>query len=375
MNRLTLSRAIRHWLDRSGDPSVLALLRIAIGIFLFKSALDSAFEFEHIGYFGDHFHMPFEIGIAPELFVPTRSHYLILLVARLLLAVLVTVGLFARPALAITSLLGVYVLLCDRLQFHHNRYSLLCYAFLLSLTPCDKRWAIGKEKETSEKAAMWGVTLLMAQVSLIYIASGGSKLLDPDWRDGTVMGLRLLGAVHKVRELGAPQKLLHWMGTPGAGSFAAKGAIATELFLAIGLWLRPTRVVALWWGFMFHMWIEITAKVELFSWLTIAMFAVFVTHDTEGRTFLFDSNRSKGKILARLVKLFDWLARFEVKPWSSDSLEKGHSVVVVRRDGSFATGMYAFLMATRCLPILFPLWAPTALVVWFVGNDPLKINE
>lgn len=369
------ARALRRWLDRTGDPTVLAIVRIAIGIFLFKSALDAGLQFERVGFFGDHFHMPFDIGIAPEHFVLGRSQYLVLIVTRVLLAVLVTIGLFARPALLVTSILGVYVLLCDRLQFHHNRYSLLCYAFLLSLTPCDKRWAIGGDRESGKPALLWAVPLVMAQVSLIYVASGGSKLLDPDWRDGTVMGLRLFGAIPKLRDIGAPESVIRWVATPSAGSFAAKGAIITELFLAVGLWVRPTRVVALWWGILFHLWIELTAKVELFSWLTIAMYAVFATHDVHARKVMFDPTRASANVIARLIALLDWFARFEIKKWTPDPLKEGHAIVIVRRDGSFATGIYALLMATRCLPALFPLWAPMTIIVWFVGKEPLKINE
>ncbi len=372
--RATASRLL-SWLNRSADASVLGVLRVAMGIFLFKSSLDAATAFEANGFFGDSFHMPFDLGFPAERYMPSRSVYLVIVAVRLLLAVLVTVGVWARPALLITSLLGLYVLVCDRLQFHHNRYSLLCYAFLLAFTPCDKTWAIGGEKETERVAPMWGVALVKAQVSLIYLASGGSKLLDPDWRDGTVMGLRLAGAVPRLHQLGLPNRLVHWFGTASAGSFAAKSAIATELFLALALWLRPTRVIALWWGLFFHLWIEATARVELFSWLTIAVFAVFVTHDHKARTFTFDSSRDKGRSLARLVTLLDWFARFEIKAWAPDALTGGHSVVIVRRDGSRATGVYAFLMATRCLPLLFPLWAPTAFLVWLFGKEPIRVNE
>ena len=366
---------VRRWLDRTGDATVLGVLRVAIGIFLFKSALDAATAFEANGFFGDSFHLPFDLGFPAERILPSRSFYVVLLAVRLLLAVLITVGLLARPALLLTSLLGLYVLVCDRLQFHHNRYSLLCYAFLLAFTPCDKSWAIAGEKESERVAPLWGVALVKAQVSLIYLASGGSKLLDPDWRDGTVMHLRLLGAVPRLHALGLPEKIVRWCGTAGAGSFAAKSAITTELFLALALWFRSTRIVALWWGLLFHLWIEATAKVELFSWLTIAVYAVFVIHDHKARTFTFDASRDKGRTLARLVTLLDWFARFDIKPWKPDALTGGHSVVVIRRDGSRATGLYAFLMATRCLPLLFPLWAPTAFLVWLFGKDPIRIHE
>jgi len=42
----------------------------------------------------------------------------------------------------------------------------------------------------------------------------------------------------------------------------------------------------------------------------------------------------------------------------------------VRRDGSRATGIRAFAMVARCVPILFPLWAPLALIASLtLGGD------
>jgi hypothetical protein len=39
--------------------------------------------------------------------------------------------------------------------------------------------------------------------------------------------------------------------------------------------------------------------------------------------------------------------------------------VIVRRDGSRATGIRALAMVARCVPLLFPLWAPLALLASF----------
>ena len=73
---------------------------------------------------------------------------------------------------------------------------------------------------------------------------------------------------------------------------------------------------------------------------------------------------------SELRKMRQLLARFEVEPWEPDD-QRGHSIVIVRRDGEPATGVRAFAMMTRCLPLLFPLWAPVALVVSFTRRGDL----
>jgi hypothetical protein len=45
-------------------------------------------------------------------------------------------------------------------------------------------------------------------------------------------------------------------------------------------------------------------------------------------------------------------------------------VVVIRRDGSHATGLGALAMVARCTPLVFPMWAPLALAASFTqGGD------
>jgi hypothetical protein len=355
-----LGDAIHRWRDELGDAYTLGAVRVVLGLLLFANALRAARELQ-AGYFGNVFHWP----MLPEALVPGRALYAIVVIAQLLLAVLVVAGQrAARPALIASALLGTYVLLCDRLQFHNNRWALFCYAALLSLAPCDRSFHLGAPPGT-RVGPLWASRLAQLQLSIVYVASGGSKLLDGDWRSGQVLLERFRLYGENALAAGVPRGLVDWLSTPGATSALAKMAIATELFLAVGLWSRRTRIFALWWGVWFHLLIDATSRVEGFTWLTLGVYVLFVTPAVRERKFFFDASRAKGRWAARAVTLLDWLARFEVKPWAADAVPKGHSVVVVRRDGTHATGLCALAMVARCTPLLFPLWAPLALAASF----------
>src|ERR1019366_8399483 len=184
----------------------------------------------------------------------------------------------------------------DRVQFHHNRWAMACYALLLSLSPRDGCYALaarrsgsrvgsparsrGPSQVRSRVGPLWAARLAQVQVSIIYFASGGSKFFDPDWRDGR--GL-------------------------------AKLAIATELFLGVGLWLRRDRAFALWWGVWFHLTIEATSRVEGFTWLTLAMYGLFATPDVGSRRLTYEPPSPFERIVARAVSRLDWLARFDIE--------------------------------------------------------------
>jgi len=353
--------------DEHADAYPLGPVRAALGVLLGFHALAAAADLGRIGYFGDAFYAP----MLPDLLVPSHRMYAVVVAARVCLAMMAIIGVWARPALAGSALLGVWVLLCDENQFHHNRYSLYCYAFLLSLTPCDRSWrATDPAVPEPRRGPYWGVRLAQIQVSLVYLASGGSKLLDPDWQSGLVLADRVVRHAHVAVRYGVPSRVVEVLARPDIASAVAKLAIMTELVVCVALWLKPTRIVALWWGLWFHLVIQVTSNVETFTLLTLAMYGVFVTPDYRARKLHFDPSRFWGKLTGIVVPALDWFGRFDVEPWEPDD-QRGHSVVVVRRDGERTTGVRAFAVLTRCLPLLFPLWALVALLASFTRRGDL----
>lgn len=260
---------LQRWRDEVGDVTALGAVRIAFGLLLLQSAV-RAVQGLGDGYFGDVFHWP----ILPEALVPSRGVYSLVVGIQVLLAVLVVAGVRAREALLASAVIGAYVLACDRLQFHHNRWALLCLAALLSMTPCDRAFRLGAGAGP-RVGPLWAVRLAQLQVSLVYVASGGSKLLDPDWRSGQVIleRFRLYGG--QAIQAGVPQRIVAWLAQPEVAGVLSKLAIGTELFLAVGLWSRRARWSALVLGVGFHLVIEATARVEGFSWLMIASYGLF----------------------------------------------------------------------------------------------------
>jgi hypothetical protein len=359
---------IVRWRDELGDTYVLGAVRVALGLLLFANGLRAVRELQQ-GYFADAFHWP----MLPESLVPSRTGYAALVVAQVLLAVLVVAGYRARAALFASALAGTYVLLCDRLQFHHNRWALFCYSLLVALSPCDRSFYVAGEPSPTRTGPLWAARLAQLQVSIIYIASGGWKLFDPDWRAGRVLRERFHLFGSEAIASGVPAGVVEWLSQPDTASALAKLAIATELFLAVGLWVPRTRVFALWWGVGFHLVVEATSRVEGFTWLTLAVYALFATPDVRARKLFYDSARLRGRATARLVLLLDWLARFEVRAWAPDDVKKGHAVVIVRRDGTHATGLGALAMIARATPLLFPLWGPLAFIASFTKDGEANV--
>jgi Vitamin K-dependent gamma-carboxylase len=342
------------------DAYVLGLLRLAISALLFLSCGRLILELSRGGYFGDFFHIP----MLPESCLPSATGYGLILGSQAVAAVLAFLGLWPREALLTASSLGLFVLMLDRLQYHNNRYALLLLGFLLAFTPCDRSFSIAQRKphslpEAERVAPSFARYLFQIQVSLVYLGSACGKLLDSDWRAGQVLLVRFAttGAFWAARGRTLPHALDVLLSSAWFASLAAKAAISTELFIALGIWFPRTRRLALWVGVWFHFWIEVSARVELFSWLMVASYLAFVVPEVRQRRFEFDPRSALGSALARALSWLDWCARFQIAERPG-----GASFAVIDRDGHTGHGLAGAAKLSEALPALFPLWLPLALL-------------
>jgi hypothetical protein len=349
------------------DAYVLGLLRVGLSALLFLNCARLIRELLNGGYFGDFFHIP----IWPEAFVPSASVYALLLALQALAALLGFFGLWSRGSLLLASSIGLFLLGCDRLQYHNNRYALLLLGFVLAFTPCDRSLRIAKRRPhtlplNERIAPTFARRLFQVQVSLVYLSSGCGKLLDPDWRGGQVLRMRFQSVAPFWASHGValPAAVTRALSSALLGSLAAKIAISTELFIALGLWFPRTRRAALWVGVLFHFWIEVSARVELFSWIMGASYLAFVVPELRQRRFEYDPSNQRARALARVLGWLDWCARFEITTRSTNA-SSSSAYRVIDRDGQAQPGLRGFALLAEATPLLFPLWPPLVLLAKF----------
>lgn len=349
---------LRRVLEAERPTYLLGLLRVCIGVFLLLGTFSAWRATVERGYFADAFFIP----MLPEALVPSRSVYLALLALRGAAALLVILGEKARPALLLAASLGLHALLCDRLQYHNNRYVLELLAFLLAFAPCERSFVV-RNAELAARGPYWPAWLMKVQLSLVYAASAGSKLIDNDWRGGQVLLVRYLRGldIAAARGMELPRFVHEVLSSPLFAELSSKSAIATELFLAVGLWAARTRSVALWLGVMLHVGIQLAAHVEIFSYLMGAAYLLFARPELGERTLRVDVSLPRGARIAALVRGLDWLRRFRVE-------ERPGPLEVVERNGVARRGFEAVVALARALPLVFPLWLPLALAARLRGG-------
>jgi len=242
----------------------------------------------------DYFHHAYTSWY-PEL---PESAYAGLLVIGCIAAVGMSLGLWSRVMSSATFSIVAYNLFLSTTHLHNNRAYLVIVLALLAVAPCGRAfsvdsWLRRRQGNTQdETGAAWPLWLLRFECAAVYGASGFSKLIDPDWFSGTVTWGRMMAQEAALRSSELPAFAADLLLERSFHTFAAKLIIATELFIAGGLWWRRTVRLAVAVAVVFHVSIQYTAHVQVFSYLAIAV--LFVWADPAVPWFRLPTRPSRG---------------------------------------------------------------------------------
>lgn len=338
----------------------LALLRVLVGPIVLlhlqpflSDALDGRI-------YSDAFYQPYASWY-PEL---PEAVYVGLLCLGAVAAIAMSLGLFTRVATATTFTVVAYNLFLSTTHFHNNRAYLVIVLGLLAVAPCGRELSMDSWLRRRRglpaldpTAPAWPLWLLRFECSAIYGASGLSKLLDPDWFGGTVTWQRVSRARGDLQAWHLPDWAISALTDRGFHTGAAKFVVLTELFIAIGLWSRRTRYTAVWVAVIFHVTIEASASVQVFSLLGIAVLLVWAVPSTRDRVLRIDLSDARRRRWASVVRSLDWLARFRIEP-----APPGSPPEVVDRDGTRLRGGPAIAFTLTRLPLTAWFALPTLLL-------------
>lgn len=271
-----------------------------------------------------------------------------MLVAGCAAAVAVTLGFLTRTATLVCAVVVTWNLVSDLGAWHHNAAFLTLLLWGLALTDAGRALSVDRWRHPTvpPEGPLWPVHLTRTVLLAAYVGSGVSKALDPDWRSGLVLWDRVVRHRHLITDSPLPGAVADVVAdvltTRAFHAVFAPVVIATELFIATGLWSRRTRVAALWVAVWFHTAIEVTARVQVFSFAALAALCLWVTPRLGGRVV--------GTPHPRLVASLDVFGRYRIVPgdrwWHRDT------------DGREVTGGRAVWAVAARSPVTFPVAAP-----------------
>jgi vitamin K-dependent gamma-carboxylase len=336
-------------LGRAVSMRALALLRVLAGPVVLLHLRPFLSDARDGRIYSDAFYEPYAAWY-PEL---PRAVYVGLLVLAAVAAVAMSLGLLTRLATGATFAIVAYNLFLSTTHFHNNRAYLIIVLGLLAAAPCGRELSLDAwircrrgRPPLDTSAPAWPLWLLRFECAAVYGASGLSKLVDPDWFGGTVTWQRVVRAKQDLEAWPLPDWAVSLLTERSFHTGAAKLIVLTELFIAIGLWWRRTRYAAVWIAVGFHVAIELSAAVQIFSYLAIAVLVVWAVPSTRDRVLRIDLTDGRQRRFGAAVRRLDWLARFRVEP-----APPGSRLEVVDRDRTPLRGTPAVALALSRLPV------------------------
>lgn len=347
-------------LGRPVSMRSLALLRVLVGpvvLLHLQPFLSDAWDGR---IYRDAFYEPYASWY-PEF---PDAVYVGLLVLAAVAAVAMSLGFLTRLATATTFAIVTYNLFLSTTHFHNNRAYLVIVLGVLAVAPCGRELSLDAwlrrrrgRPALNPSAPAWPLRLLRFECAAVYGASGLSKLLDPDWFGGTVTWQRVTQAREQLEGWPLPDWALSILTDRSFHTGAAKVIVLTELFIASGLWWRGTRYATVWVAVAFHLAIQGSASVQVFSYLGIAVLVIWAVPSTRDRVLRIDATAGRQRRLGALVRALDWLARFRVEP-----APPGSRLEVVDRGGATIRGAPAVAFALSRLPLTAWFALPTLLL-------------
>jgi Vitamin K-dependent gamma-carboxylase len=340
---------IDELLGRPVSMRALALLRVLVGsvvLLHLEPFLSGALRGDT---YRDAFYEPYAAWY-PELPEPIYAGVLCLGAAA---AVAMSLGFLTRVATATTLAVVTYNVFLSTTHFHNNRAYLIIVLGLLAVAPCGRELSVDAwlrrrrgRPALPRSAPGWPLWLLRFECAAVYGASGVSKLLDPDWFGGTVTWQRVVRARDDLEAWPLPDWAISLLTDADFHAFAAKLVVLTELFIAAGLWWRGTRYAAIWVAVIFHLTIEASAAVQVFSLLGVAVLVIWAVPSTRDRVLRLDPTSAGQRRWAGVVRSLDWLARFRVERAAA-----GARPELIDRDGTVLRGAPALVFAVSRLPL------------------------
>ena len=345
------------WVDAVGSLRAIELLRIAVGPLTIAHLWPFLEDAVRGFVYSDRFYQPY-FAWYPE--VP-GDVYVALLWLAVGAATAVSFGVATRWTAAYTAGFVAYNLFLSRTYFWHNRAFLLVMLVGVAVLPLGRWWSVdaalrarrGREIDRSDKP-LWPILLIRFEVVVVFLASGWSKLVDPDWWGGTVTQLRVVQWRHVAAASGVPDGVLDVLATQGFHVWFAKVAVLTELAIGVGLLYRRTRMGAIWIAVIFHISIEIVASVQVFSFAALAALVIWITPSDGDRTVILRGQSASSRVISFVVRRLDWTGRFRLERADLP----GPVVTLIDRDGTTTYGAAATRVILSRIPMTFMLAAP-----------------
>lgn len=324
----TLTRDIVQRLFEPVDAASLAVFRIAVGgLLLWEVTRFFRFGWIDQQFIEPRFHFTY-FGFEWVRPLPAVGMYTLFVLLGVC-AVGMLLGLYYRICTALFCIGFSYVFLIDQALYLNHFYLICLITFLLVFIPANCTWSLDAGCNRTLRCNVvprWALSLLRAQIGIVYFYAGLAKL-NNDWLRGEPMR-------EWLAEL-APASILS---TQAAAHFFSYGGMLFDLLVVPLLLWRRTRPFALAVAAAFHAGNHFLFQIGVFPWFMIAATLLFLEPEWPRRMLRFDPSardaasqparrnrrRTVGLISAYLLLQLLIPLRHHLYPGNPSWTEEGH---------------------------------------------------
>ena len=265
------------------DGTTAAFFRVAIGLLSMWQAFGVWLNLER--YYSQDGFIPFEvvkdngwIWLSPLAWAPSSTVMLhavwgLFAVAALLL----TIGFHPRVAALVVAYLHVGLQLRNPYILNSGDRLFMIVVALGAAMPLAHRFSVHawlrarKGLGAFPAATVWGQRLVGIQIAYVYLNSAISKLANERWQNGMALRDVLASPVFAEWPKWVDFKPLIWALT--------YSTLLLELLFPAFVWFKRPRRWLLLWGVGFHVGIDVTMMIPIFSYIMIIGYIAFLTDD------------------------------------------------------------------------------------------------
>lgn len=278
--REKLERLYLRFFAAPVDGTAAALFRFTFGALALSQSL--AIWLNLYRFWGDDGMIPFEVVardkylfLTPFFWAPKSEA---VLVGHAIVFTVASVAVFfgLRPRIATVVLAYVHLSLQYRNPFILNSGDRLfmIIAFLAAFVPLSQRFSIdawwrAKKGIAPPEVNVWGQRLVSIQIAYVYLNSDMAKLSNAVWYKGVALREVLASPVFAEWPVYLPAGPLVW--------FLTYSTLLFELAFPLLVWFRRFRPWLLLGGVVFHLSIDITMVIPIFSYIMISTYPAFLT--------------------------------------------------------------------------------------------------
>jgi hypothetical protein len=293
-----LERWLLDFLLPPANGSSAALLRIGLGLVACWQALGVWMNLERFWgpdalvpaaiVAGDRYRWLSPFFLAPESTLVLHAHGVLFVVA----SVALLVGCWPRLAAIVLALTHASLQLRNPFLLNSGDRLFMIQVALASVAPLGVRWSLGAwwtARRSSTNTAYkpfvstppraWpsrlGERLVALQIGYVYLSSALAKLTQERWRNGWMLRDVLASPVFAERPI--------WLDSWPLVASLTYGTLLLELAFPLLVWSRRARPWVLACGVAFHLGIELTMAIPIFSSVMIASYAAFLTDEESER--------------------------------------------------------------------------------------------